>query len=261
MGNEVELEGQVGKIVARRRPPLEGYSVELDLGQGTVELSAEFLEPIITSRQEAEALLTKTLEQDGEPEPTPSPQQDGTWHSDMDDSSDEGSESEEDVPRRIHTTVNIMRGRRVVDEGHYQYARRGPRVHGRRGPRFADDDVRQNPYDFADDSPLSGEEMPVPNRTPTRRPAPGEEMPVPTRTPMRRPVPGSGMQNFSSSSSSGTGGAPVPRSTRPQQLRQSGYNGYNGYNGPSRAQHRPPFSRGASNVATSASERTSPYNW
>lgn len=199
LANGVELEGQVGKIVARRRPPLEGYSVELDLGQGMVELSAEHLEPIIASRQEAEALLTKTLEQDGEPEPMDSQQQDGTLPSDVEGSSDEGSES--DVP----------------------FGRQGP-------PRFAP----QNPYDFADDSPLSGEEMPAPARRHVRPPRPGA-------------------------------GAPAPRRTRAQQRHQGGYNG------PPRAQHRPPIPQGSTNpeqvratfanASTSASQRTSPYNW
>jgi hypothetical protein len=64
------LEGLSGRVTGRRRPPLEGYFVELDLGQGQVELDPMFLEPIITSKEAAEQLLLKTLEKDGE-EPPP----------------------------------------------------------------------------------------------------------------------------------------------------------------------------------------------
>jgi len=63
-----ELEGQFGKITARRRPPVEGYSVELEMLQGSVELELDFLEPVITSRADAEKLLTHTLENDGDPQ-------------------------------------------------------------------------------------------------------------------------------------------------------------------------------------------------
>jgi hypothetical protein len=73
------LEGQVGKIVARRRPPLEGFVVELELGQGTVDLDITFLEPVLTSREEASQLLTRTVDEDGEE------QFDSTVHSFADD--------------------------------------------------------------------------------------------------------------------------------------------------------------------------------
>lgn len=61
-----QLEGLFGKVVERRRPPLEGYRVELELGQGTVDVASEHLEPVITSRAAAEELLARTLEEDGE---------------------------------------------------------------------------------------------------------------------------------------------------------------------------------------------------
>lgn len=117
----VELEGQVGKVIARRRPPLEGYIVELDLGQGTVELQIEHLEPIIASRAEAEGLLNKTLEEDGETEPAPSRQQLSE------------SDSDTEIP----------------------FGRHGPPRLRNLHPHVAPQPV----YDFADDSPLSDEEM------------------------------------------------------------------------------------------------------
>merc|ERR1712039_291818 len=61
-----QLEGQHGKITCRRRPPMEGYRVELDFGKGVVEMDAQFLEPVIGSVKEAEDLLRRTLEEDGE---------------------------------------------------------------------------------------------------------------------------------------------------------------------------------------------------
>mmetsp|Transcript_8937 Transcript_8937/g.23246 ORF Transcript_8937/g.23246 Transcript_8937/m.23246 type:complete len:662 (+) Transcript_8937:75-2060(+) len=60
------LEGRFGVVAARRRPPLEGYAVDLELGAGQVVVDGHFLEPLLTSRREAEELLMKTMEQDGE---------------------------------------------------------------------------------------------------------------------------------------------------------------------------------------------------
>lgn len=61
-----DLEGLTGTVAARRRLPLEAYRIELDLGHGTVEMDKEFLEPMVASREEAEQLLARTIEKDGE---------------------------------------------------------------------------------------------------------------------------------------------------------------------------------------------------
>merc|ERR1711918_278164 len=66
-----QLEGKFGRVLSRRRPPLEAYRVELELGHGTVELEPKYLEPVISSRTEAEELLRRTLEDDGEDTPPP----------------------------------------------------------------------------------------------------------------------------------------------------------------------------------------------
>lgn len=66
-----DLEGHSGIVINRRRGPVEAYFVELDLGQGQIEIDPMFLEPIITSRDVAEQLLLKTLEEDGEEPPQP----------------------------------------------------------------------------------------------------------------------------------------------------------------------------------------------
>lgn len=60
------LEGHSGIVINRRRGPLDAYFIELDLGQGQIEIDPMFLEPIITSRHDAEQLLLQTLEKDGE---------------------------------------------------------------------------------------------------------------------------------------------------------------------------------------------------
>lgn len=62
----MELEGLGGNVVGRRRLPIEAYRVELDLGQGVVELDPEFLDPVITSREAAEQLLVRTLDLEGD---------------------------------------------------------------------------------------------------------------------------------------------------------------------------------------------------
>jgi hypothetical protein len=49
-------------VVGRRRGPLAGCRVELDLGQGAAELDDGHLEPVLESRAEAEELLARTLE-------------------------------------------------------------------------------------------------------------------------------------------------------------------------------------------------------
>eukprot|EP00746_Dinoflagellata_sp_MGD_P167623 gnl/MRDRNA2_/MRDRNA2_98406_c0_seq1.p1 gnl/MRDRNA2_/MRDRNA2_98406_c0~~gnl/MRDRNA2_/MRDRNA2_98406_c0_seq1.p1 ORF type:complete len:697 (+),score=123.68 gnl/MRDRNA2_/MRDRNA2_98406_c0_seq1:103-2193(+) len=149
-----QLEGQVGKVIARRRPPLEGYSVELDLGQGTVEVEIEHLEPIIASRAEAEALLTQTLEQDSEQEPA-APRQQLQLSDSEEEAMSVDSGSDEELAFGRHQAV--------------------------RNP------VRQPAWDFADDSPLSEaeEEAPLvrrpnmldrpPRRVRPRRAQPGME--------------------------------------------------------------------------------------
>jgi hypothetical protein len=151
------LEGQLGKVVGRRRPPLEGYLVELDLGQGTVELQMEHLEPVIASRAEAEALLTKTLEQDGEPEPA-LPRQQEVYDSDMESMS---------VDSASDVDVEVPFGRIPRQEWPGRVANRLVRP-AHRGIRPARAQPR---YDFADDSPVSDEEMPAPSRRVHPRPS------------------------------------------------------------------------------------------
>lgn len=67
-----DLEGRAGTVVRRRRPPLEGYEVELDLDQGTMFFDMMFLEPMVESRDEAATLLNRILEADADaPSPIP----------------------------------------------------------------------------------------------------------------------------------------------------------------------------------------------
>jgi len=101
--NVRELEGLSGVVTGRRRLPLEAYFVELELGQGTAELDPEFLEPVVTSREAAEQLLLRTLEEDGDEPiagpasaPAPAPVSDAER---FDDDSPLSS-SEEEVPHR-----------------------------------------------------------------------------------------------------------------------------------------------------------------
>lgn len=61
-----ELEGLCGKVQGKRRGPLAGYKVELDLGQGVVELASEHLEPLLASCTEAAALLAKMVDPEEE---------------------------------------------------------------------------------------------------------------------------------------------------------------------------------------------------
>lgn len=57
-----QLEGTYGVVQGKRRGPLPGYKVELDLGQGAVELAVEHLEPLLASSSEAADLLAKMMD-------------------------------------------------------------------------------------------------------------------------------------------------------------------------------------------------------
>lgn len=58
------LEGLVGVVSGRRRGPLEGYRIDFDLGQGSADMAAEHLEPLLATRADAEALLVCILDGD-----------------------------------------------------------------------------------------------------------------------------------------------------------------------------------------------------
>mmetsp|Transcript_90072 Transcript_90072/g.165273 ORF Transcript_90072/g.165273 Transcript_90072/m.165273 type:complete len:666 (-) Transcript_90072:47-2044(-) len=151
-----QLEGQFGKVSARRRPPLEGYTVELDLGQGTVNLAMEHLEPVITSRAEAEELLTRTLDEDGEEVlPPPPPVSASPFPDDFESSASEGEEAPiRRPPRRLPPVAPPIRRPRVP----HRLSRAGAMAYG--------SPTQHSDSDFADDSPLSEVEALVP---PARR--------------------------------------------------------------------------------------------
>lgn len=138
--NISQLEGQFGKVIGRRRPPLEGYTVELELGQGTVVMAMEHLEPVLNSRAEAEHLLCRTLDEDGEEVPMPAP---APIIRPM-DSDDDASGSDESLPR--HPRIAGLPGPAL------RVPRRGRRIIQQ---RQAIDESPLAFNDFADDSPLS----------------------------------------------------------------------------------------------------------
>lgn len=149
-----DLEGQFGVVVARRRAPLHGYAVDLELGGGQVVLADDFVEPVLASQSEAEELLRKTMEQDGE-------------------AAHQASSS--DPPQAP--------GLRPVAEG-------GPEVLPL-GYGAVDSDGHSD-HDFADDSPLSSEEeMPRrvarPRPKPPGRPAQRPRLAEPAQRPRRPP--------------------------------------------------------------------------
>merc|ERR1711862_82347 len=118
----------------RRRAPLQGYVVKLDMGQGNVDIDEKFLEPVLLSRAEAETLLSKTLDNDHDeiqqPASSPSPE--------PEDYADDSPLSEEEALPRFGVPL-----------------RNGTRP-GRLRP-FDESPFRD---DYADDSPLSGAESP-----------------------------------------------------------------------------------------------------
>lgn len=142
-GGRNEVEGKFGVISGRRRGPVEGIVVDLEMGEGQAILSLEFLEPVLTSQAEAEALLMKTMVE--EPE-------DGTQAAFDPTQPQAPIDPTLPLPRGVLPVLPVM-------------------------PPFHQDFRRAPNMNFADDSPLnSQDDMPMeavrprPKRRPAQRP-------------------------------------------------------------------------------------------